>query len=973
MKTPPPDFPKIAAAALGCFDQIMSLLGLSGKRSGPEFLPRNPRRADHKPGSFSINTVSGAWGDFAADVKGRDLISLAAYIRGGSNTEAAEWLAEVLNISSGSAPIQTPQRAQAAAVAEWVSPVPFEAPKTPAGNLKHGKPSHVWTYRDADGRTLFHHCRFDPKSERKQFAPLTLWRDAAGRLNWQWKWPPAGALVPLYGLPALADKPGAPVIITEGEKAADAAARLFPDHAVCTWAGGANAVNKADIAPLAGRECWLWPDNDEPGRQAMTKLAARLADSAAAVKVFELAALAKRPGGSSNDTTSLEPGAPLDAGDDAADLEARGFTAAHAALLIEAGAIIEAPTAASAGGQGGKVNSCETQEITPAGFASNAEGESRSKFEMRSKGLFRSSDKGPFFVCPPFEVTAQGSDPDSAAWGLLLSINDPDGRPHYVSIPYRAMRGDGGAALEILMDRGFVPRKGCDQFLVEYLREVQTTARAKWVSRNGWHGKNANSAVYVTPTQTYGAAAGELWLMESDGPRSDTFKTRGTLDEWRRNVAALCVDNSRLEFAVSLAFAAPLLFPLGMESGGFAIVGRSSGGKTTMERIGASVCGSPDYVERLRATDNGLESVFLAKSDAPAFLDELGQLAPQVAGEAIYMAANGSSKARANRTGGARERGIWRTFFLVSSEVSLAAHMGEAGRAPKAGQQARLADIPADAGCGLGVFEDLHEYGNGHEFAQALARATANYYGTPFAAYLARLMRERGEDLWDSLRDQIRDFERRALPEGDAGGQARRVATRFGLVAVAGELAADWLELPWKRGAATAAAEKLFYAWIEARGGTGDQEERAAVAQVRDFLSRHGEARFTDWDRPAADSDKHAPRVINRAGFRRITEESKIRAAAHGRTVEVSGYDGEKYPKTDPDPTHYETEFFIFPEVWKNEICKGHDAGAIAQLLARHGALVAGDHGRMARSLSLPGEGKRRVYHVTPLIWSGER
>lgn len=104
MKTPPPDFPKIAAAALGCFDQIMSLLGLSGKRSGqgPEFLPLNPLRADSKPGSFSVNSKTGAWGDFAADVKGRDLISLAAYIRGGSNSEAALWLAEVLNISSGS-------------------------------------------------------------------------------------------------------------------------------------------------------------------------------------------------------------------------------------------------------------------------------------------------------------------------------------------------------------------------------------------------------------------------------------------------------------------------------------------------------------------------------------------------------------------------------------------------------------------------------------------------------------------------------------------------------------------------------------------------------------------------------------------------------------------------------------------------------------------------------------------------------
>lgn len=928
MKTPPPDFPKIAAAALGCFDQIMSLLGLGGKMSGAEFLPLNPRRADKKPGSFAINSKTGAWGDWAADVKGGDLISLAAYIRGGSNSAAALWLAEVLNLPDSIKPTQSAPRSKTAADgAEWISPVPFDAPKPPAGNLRHGKPSHVWTYRDADGRVMFHHCRFDPRDQRKQFAPLTLWRDASGRLAWAWKWPPAGAPVPLYGLPRLAEVPEATVIITEGEKAADAAARLFPDHAVCTFAGGANAVGKADITPLSGRECWLWPDNDEPGRQAMDKLSARLGEAGARVRRFNLAALA-----------------PLESGDDAADIEARGWTVDRLGQLIESGEMLDVEPAAPP---------------KPARHDAG-EPERASKFEMRPKGLFRNSEKGPFFVCPPFEVTAKGSDPDSAAWGLLLSLHDPDGRPHYVTVAYRTLRGDGAAALELLMDRGFVPRKGCDSFLVEYLREVETDKRAKWVNRNGWQGRDPATAVYVTASQTYGAQRGELWLLQSDGPRLDPFKTRGTLDEWRQNVAPLCVDNSRLTFAVSMAFAAPLLFPLGMESGGFSYVGKSSGGKTTALKVGASVCGAPDYADRLRATDNGLESIFLAKSDAPAYLDELGQLGPQIAGEAVYMAANGSQKARANRNGGARACEAWRTVFLLSSEVSLAAHMGEAGRSPKAGQQARLADIPSDAGRDLGIFEDLHGYASGHEFAQALTRAAANYYGTPFAAFLSRLMRERGESLWHKLREDIRLFERDYLKDDKAGGQAHRVATRFGLVAAAGELALLWLDLPWQKGDASKAAGTLFTAWLDARGGAGDQEERAMLAQVRDFLSRHGEARFTDWDRPAADSDKHAPRVINRAGFRRITKESEEQAIVVGRDH--------------PDySSRLETEYFVFPEVWKNEICKGHDASAVAYLLAKRGALTTSDESRMSRSLSLPGEGKRRVYHVTPLIWSGER
>lgn len=933
MKTPPPDFQKIAAAALGCFDQIMGLLALSGKRQGPEFLPLNPRRADSKRGSFSINSESGAWADFAADVKGGDLISLAAYIRGGSNTDAAVWLAEVLNIPGGSVPIPAAPRAKAQGAAEWLAPVPFDAPRTPAANMRHGKPSQVWTYRAADGRAMFYHCRFDPRDQRKQFAPLTLWRDQSGRIAWAWKWPPVGAPVPLYNLPRLVELPAAPVIITEGEKAADAAALLFPNHPVCTWAGGSNAVGKADITPLAGRECWLWPDNDEPGRKAMETLAARLSETGAeTVKRFNLGALNKRPG-----TDASEP---LETGDDAADLLARGWAADHFRQLIESGELLEI----IAGNSAKQPPAASAQPRNDAN-----ESERQSKFEMRPKGLWRQSEKGWFPVCPPFEVLAEGRDPESAGWGLLISLHDPDGRPHYVTVPYRVLRGDGAAALELFMDRGMVPHIGCDKFLVEFLRETKTEKRARWVNRPGWHGDPA-AGVYVTENQTYGAKPGELWLLESDGPRTNPFKTRGSLDDWRQNVAALCVNNSRLIFAISNAFAAPLLYPLEVENGGFSLVGKSSGGKTTILKVGASTCGAPASLERLRATDNGLESIFMSKCDSAAFLDELGQLGPQIAGEAIYMAANGSQKARASRTGGSRERASWRTLFLLSSEISLAAHMGEGGRAPKAGQQTRLAEIPADAGADFGAFEDLHQYASAHEFAQAITRAAATYYGTAFAAFLEGLMQERGERLWHKLREDIRQFERDYLKDANAGGQASRVAARFGLVAAAGELAIQWLELPWKTGAANEAAGKLFSAWLVARGGAGDQEERAMLAQVRDFLSRHAEARFTDWDRPAADTDKHAPRVINRAGFRRVTYETS------GRPTEDQ-----------------ETEYLIFPEVWRGEVCKGHDPAVVARILAKRGALHATDDGRLARSLTLPGEGKRRVYHVLPTIWAGEQ
>ena len=55
------------------------------------------------------------------------------------------------------------------------------------------------------------------------------------------------------------------MIVTEGEKAADAAALVFPNSVVITSPGGSKAAKFADWRPLAGRPVMIWPDNDPPG------------------------------------------------------------------------------------------------------------------------------------------------------------------------------------------------------------------------------------------------------------------------------------------------------------------------------------------------------------------------------------------------------------------------------------------------------------------------------------------------------------------------------------------------------------------------------------------------------------------------------------------------------------------------------------------------------------------------------------
>jgi hypothetical protein len=55
-------------------------------------------RADKKPGSFKINLTTGKWGDFSTGDRGGDLVSLAAYIAGLPQREAALRLADCLGV-----------------------------------------------------------------------------------------------------------------------------------------------------------------------------------------------------------------------------------------------------------------------------------------------------------------------------------------------------------------------------------------------------------------------------------------------------------------------------------------------------------------------------------------------------------------------------------------------------------------------------------------------------------------------------------------------------------------------------------------------------------------------------------------------------------------------------------------------------------------------------------------------------------
>jgi putative DNA primase/helicase len=210
-------------------------------------------------------------------------------------------------------------RGGANAKPKWISvlPVPPDAPPPPGEHPTLGKPSAKWRYRNANGAVLGYTLRFDATDNSKQFRPLTFWRSAAGdKAEWRWEsWPPNR---PLYGLERLAERPSRPVVVCEGEKAADAATRLLPSFVAVTSPNGSKSAVKADWSPLKGRSVTVWPDADAVGLDYARQVA-RLAVAAGACAV-----------------AIVSPPADVKVGWDAADALAEAWTPRRAAELIAA-------------------------------------------------------------------------------------------------------------------------------------------------------------------------------------------------------------------------------------------------------------------------------------------------------------------------------------------------------------------------------------------------------------------------------------------------------------------------------------------------------------------------------------------------------------------------------------------------------------------------------------------------------------
>lgn len=503
------------------------------------------------------------------------------------------------------------------------------------------------------------------------------------------------------------------------------------------------------------------------------------------------------------------------------------------------------------------------------------------------------------WICSKLEVTASTRDINYENWGRVLEFRDNEGHHKKWVMPMEMLAGRGDLLHSTLLNMGLAlsTSSKAKNLLAQYIQACKGNEIAVCVNHIGWFNQ-----CYVLPNRTIGYTESKKILLQTANPSSLGFKEAGTTDQWREEVARFGIGNSRIAFAISAAFTAPLLSLMGIEGGGFHFRGESSKGKTITLYAGGSVWGGHDRKKMWRATSNGLEMTAYQHNDSLLLLDEMGEMNPKEIGNTVYMLANGQAKQRMNEA----QPKQWRLLFLSTGEIDLKSAMAEVGNITRAGQEVRLVDVEAVTG-EYGVFDTLLEgFKCSRSQAEYLQSMTGKHYGTVGREFLEKFTHDIDKAL-DQFKAFQNEFIKQTTPNG-ANSQVKRVLNRFAIVAAGGELATSYGLTGWGIGEAFSAAKACFDSWLSNLASAKDsQEEVQAIEQIRLFIERFGESRFSDLNRA---NDNHKPNVVDRVGYK------------HGENEGM------------PEFTYY-----FFQESFKKEVCKGISYKLALNALKKRGYL----------------------------------
>lgn len=522
-------------------------------------------------------------------------------------------------------------------------------------------------------------------------------------------------------------------------------------------------------------------------------------------------------------------------------------------------------------------------------------------------------------ICDPLQVVADTQNTEDGSYGLLVRFttrarqNRPGQQVERV-IPREELAGRGDGVLRELMGAGLMIEHRHQNMLPRYLSECAPDKLIEVTSKTGWHGSGA----FVLPGRIIGN--GDV-SYRNTGRAANPFRLQGSLESWQHEVGSYCMGNPVLIASVCCALAGPLLTKVGVHGGGLHLVGKSSSGKSLAQLVAASVWGEPAaFTATWDVTPNGMEIAAASRNDTVLILDEISRANPTKVAAMAYLIANGEGKGTMTREREARHVMTWRLLALSSGETSLSEHAKQGGQRSQAGAELRMVDV--DAGNRpYRAFDDVHGM-EASEFHATLTRNVNKNFGHLGPAFVEQVMQKLCEpELYSAFVAIQSKF---AVNNAQAG----RVAARFAVMALAGELASQWGLTGWPEGAALQACRTLFFEWLDVVGD-GNTEDRKILQSVASFLEKHADSHFSNINT----ANSPGPIIRERAGyFDLIGEEERM--------------------------------LFLFSSAGLELAAPEHSLRQIISALRSADALASTDNDKSSKRRRVPGGGLQRFYIV---------
>lgn len=488
------------------------------------------------------------------------------------------------------------------------------------------------------------------------------------------------------------------------------------------------------------------------------------------------------------------------------------------------------------------------------------------------------------------------------------------------------LAGEGTEIIKLLNEHSYYHSRKHKSLLLDYINKLGRDCDVNYTvaNRTGWIQDS-----FVLPDRSFGNTM--IRFQQVDKPVTPIFHEIGTLKDWQKNVAAMTIGNSRLTFSLGVSFSAPLNTILSVEAGGYHFYGPTSTGKTSSLWVAASVYGQEKQnVMPWRSTSNALEYKAAARNDLALLLDEIGQATAQDVAQSAYLLANGQGKARMRKDLTMRDNLKWNLTFLSTGEHTLASYLEKGGIQTKGGQENRMPSIPAIVKNGYGAFENCHGF-QPAQFSFEIKRATQNYCGTPFTAFMQRLVSDREVEGFEALLLTRHSIIRQSLTrEEDYNEVLERVADRMACVQLGLELAIEYEVIPHTIEQVRWAIKTIFHDWVEDRGGAVNFELKQTLEKI-EYL-------FT--------TQEYSDRIFD------LTR-SETTFAQMARNLLA-------YKRGD--------QFYVPPSVFEKEFVGELNRKTLIQALLRKQWLLEGADGKFSQIKSISGK-NQRVY-VFDKFWA---